>query len=375
MDSPLLSGISLVATIIGVLTGVLAILLFFRQRQFSRPNLQLIIGWDSPSHEIPRKLRKLPLSFVVMAPARSLNEPLIVYLPFCFKNPGRETVRNVRVSLEYPSDYLITNTVFESLADFKPTIVPDIGKADHVGLLKPQFTPEQLQEMLKVREVVEFDGRAQVTFEIPLIRPGEWLIMYELLRLPGLGPHSIEKLGFGSPGFNHVLDQMRKIPSVLDYLVVNLFVYAENHKRLNRKVSVIRFTSEADADRDMLKVGNTFWFGKLPPPGLYYTDRFYRWLGYKLGWIGRAGMSVSRRELGLMLFPKVATIETKTGKKYKKELPARARQQYFALTMPNCDYFAFPPQVNDSDSLLKWLGLGKPLIAHDAKKPVDTEKA
>ena len=361
--------LKVIAALFTIVLGSVTLFIIFRKRQFARPNLKLIVGWNSPPDEIPRQFRRLPVTLMVLAPSRELRQPLMAYLLLCLKSTTRETVRNVRVSIEYPQKYLVDNQLFASLAEFKPTIVADLSDSEHAVIVRSGLTKDQFEKALEAREVTVFDGRAQVTFEFPLVRPGEWFIVYDILLLPGSGPEGIEKLGFGDSGFKNILELIRGVSTLLDYFVINIFVYAENHERLNQKVSFLRFASEADADIDLPKFGNALWLGATPQGGIYFMSPFYRWLAHRMKWIGRTSKNVHRSELGLARFPPVARIETHSGATFMKELPEKARQQYFQLNVPNCNYFELPEQVTDGDALMKWLGVPKtPFISHQTIK-------
>jgi len=363
IDSPTITVINVIAALVTIVASVVIVFLFFRHRQFSRPGLQLIIGWKAPPKEIPRKFRRKPVTLLVLAPAKEFKGPLIAYLIYCLKNSGRETVRNLRISIEYPKKYLINNSRFASLAEFKPSVVHDLSNAEEAAVLVSAVTGDEMKKALEDREVNVFEGRAQVSVDLPLVRPGEEFFLYDMLQLDGSGPEGIEKLGFGDMGFKHVVDLIRRVPSLLDYLVININVYAENLDRLDRKVSFLRFASEAAQEKDLPEFRKALWFGKLPQSGIYFTNPLYRWLARKMNWIGRSSKDMSRMELGLMRFSIIADIETQSGEKLIVEIPTRSPEEYFVLNVPNCDYFELPPQVSDFDSLMKWLGVStKPTV-------------
>lgn len=371
LESPTLTVINLVAALITIVASAVIIFIFFRQRQFSRPGLELIVGWGAPPKEVPRKFRRTPVTLLVIAPKKEFKGRLVAYMIYGLKNSGRETVRNVRISIEYPKKYLINNARFASLAEFKPVVVHELSNTEKAAVVSPAVTGDEMKKTLEDREVNVFEGRAQVSVELPLLRPGEVFVLYDVLQLAGSGPEGIEKLGFGDTGFGHVVDLLRQIPSLLDYFVVHMTVYAENLDRLDRKVSFLRFSSEAAQEKDLLEFRKALWFGRLPQSGFYFTNPFYRWLARKMNWIGRSSKSMSRMEAGLMRYSIITEMETQTGEKFMVELPTQSLEEYFLLNVPNCDYLDLPPQVSDFESLMKWLGISsKPTLPLPGTKQV-----
>ena len=363
LDSPTLTVINLIAALVTIVASAVIIFLFFRHRQFSRPGLQLIIGWTPLPKEVPRKFRRRPVTLLVIAPSKEFKGPMIGYLIYSLKNSGRETVRNVRISVEYPKKYLINNSRFASLAEFKPSMVHELSNAEEAAVISPAVTSDDLKKALEDRDVNVFEGRAQVSVNLPLVRPGEVVFLYDVLQLDGHCPEGIETLGFGDVGFRHVVELIRGVSSLLDYFVININVYAENLDRLNRRVSFLRFASESAEEKDLPEFRKALWFGQLPQGGIYFTNPLYRWLARKMNWIGRSSKDMSRMELGLTRFSIIADIETQTGEELMLELPTRSPEQYFVLNVPNCDYFQLPPQVSDFDSMMKWLGVStKPTV-------------
>lgn len=355
-DSSLTTGIYVTAAVIGIVGGLLAIFLFIRHRQFSRPSLQVSFGLREPPDDVPKKLRKRPVTVFVIAPKRELRKPLRVFLFFALKNPGREAIRNVRVSFEYGEQYLISNKLLKSLANFQPTIVPELSDSESAAVLSSALSKEDIKTIQRDRKVSIFGTRAQVSWDVPIVRPGEGLILYDFLLLSGGGADDIQKLGFGQGGFSRVVALIGKIKGLLDYFVVNTFVFAENHENLNLKISVLRFASEEDTSEGLRKFSEALWLGQLPKPGLYFTEPISRWLRKRIWGVGRPSREIFRNELGLMRFSKVVEIKAQD-KRLMVELPEHSEEQYFALSSPNYDYFELPAEVDSFDSLMNWLDL------------------
>jgi hypothetical protein len=357
--SALTTAIFVVAALLGIIGALLTIYVFISKRQYGRPVLQLLFGWSSPPNDFPRALKKQPVTVLAIAPRTELKEPLLAVLTFRLQNPGKEAITNVRLSIEYGQRYVVSNQLFAALADFKPTVVPDLSTDKTVSVVHPAVSKDELAKALAERVIQTFGGRAQMTIEFPIIRPGEWYLLYDLVLLPGSGPDDLQKLGFGGPGFRHVLEKIRGVSGLLDYFVVNFFVYAENHERLNQKVSVLRFASEAASEKGLQEFAAALWLGQLPKAGVYFSNPILRRLRYRMGHVGRRSRELFRSEVGIIRHSSVVKTETDVGQSYHRELADHSAEEYFTLGVPNCDYFELPEQVDSFESLTKWLGISQ----------------
>ena len=198
---------------------------------------------DESAADIPKKYRKQLPSILALAPEKPTPHPLIVYLFVGIENKGKEALKNVRLVLEYKKQYLMDNELLKSIVQIEPTVIKSHNKPDTVTLLKSRIKDEEMEKALERREVAEFGEVAQVSCEIPVIRPGEGVIFYDLLLLRGQGPDNFKGLGFGDAGFQNILTLLRDIKSLKDYFVVSILAFAENHEKLHSKLSVLRFSS------------------------------------------------------------------------------------------------------------------------------------
>lgn len=167
-----------------------------------------------------------------------------------------------------------------------------------------------------------------------------------------------------------------KRKELLDFFVVNTFVFSENHENLNSKISILRVPSEKHVDSALGELHKALWLGQLPKPGRYFSEPISRWLRYKLWRAGRRSKGIYRYELGVARFSTVAEIEAH-GRKLKLELPERSESQYFAFKGPNYDYFDLPANVDSHESLMDWLGLpgAANLPSFRSKRGVDPQFA
>jgi hypothetical protein len=271
--------------------------------------------------------------------------------------------------LEYKQKYLINNQLLSSILQFEPAIIRPQNEPNTAYLLKSRLEPEDIKRIIELREVSEFAGRAQVVYDVPIIRPGEKIILYDFLLLKGSGPDNFEGMGFGNGGFQSILARLRKIKTLKDYFAINVWTLAENHDKRNSKFAVARFSNGPEFDEDLKSFGMTFWFGEWPQ-GFYFSDRFGTWLLRKLNRIGRLSHSIFKHELGILTYAEVALIRTKKKKTYALEAPEISQIQYFTTLTPNCDYYDLPNDVNDFKTLMTWMGFS-PIFSKNKKKEPD----
>lgn len=351
--------ISILATVVGIVGGVLGIYLIVRKGQMDRPDLKLNVGLAGQQPgDIPKKFRNIPPSIVVISPMQGTTDPLIAFLFVKLENRGKESVKNVRLSLRYKERYHVDNHLMESISQFEPAVVRTPRIPDKALLIQSRMRREEVRKSLEQRQVSVFGGIAQISCEIPIIRPGEKVIFYDLLKLQGTGPDDFQDGMTGGGGFQNVLTRIREIKSLKDFFVADIDVFAENHRSMSSRVSVLRFASEADqeGERAIEKFLEALWFGKRPKPGIYYADRFVLWRRRKKNLIGSLSRGIFRHELGFITFSEFAQIKTKDKQTFSLELPEVSQVQHFAITSPNCDYFNLPARVNNFETLMEWMG-------------------
>jgi hypothetical protein len=361
-ESSLTTVIYVISAIVGTIAAIFGLIAIFRPDIFSRPELKLDVGWGRRPDDLPKKHKNLPVRHLVFAPTKQIETPLVVFVMFAVRNRSRQPLRNVRVLLEYGDQYVIKNQMFKSIAKFGPAVVDELSNSETATVIRSALTDDDIKRIIDQRQVTVFSDRAQMALEEPILRPNESLYMYDLVWLPGRGADDIQKLGFGADGYKNVLNETRKIKGLLDHFVINIIAFAENHKGTSSKVSVLRFTSEKDVEAGLKQYGESFWFGHLPKPGVYFDNPIKRFIKRKRNQIGRQGREMRRDELGLITYSRSAevTVPSESGhgkiEKLVLEVPDHSAVEYFVLFLPNCDYFNLPPWVKSFETLMKWLG-------------------
>lgn len=288
-----------------------------------------------------------------------MRHPFLAHFIYGIENPSTDAVKDVRITLEYSSGYFIENKLLASIAKLEPAVVGPIETgAETVAVVRRSLDDAKIADVLKERTAVVIGGRAQVSFNIPVVRPGECLLLHDILLFDKRRIEGVTNLGFGGDGFERIVSRMRQVGSLKNYLVMNVFVHAENTSRVNAKISVLRLTTTAPPGEAVNAFGTALWLGRLPAPGWYWSDIIGNWILRRLGHIGSYGQKVWREELGVMIFPRVANIRTPPGREFALEVPDMGEMQWFSLKTPNCNYFELPAHVTSHGELMEWLGFG-----------------
>lgn len=375
----MLNSINSIATVIGVLIGIIAallsILVMIRKKHFASPKIGLSIGPSDPSGaDVPKKYRKQLPSIMAIIPDKPTKHPLLSFLFVGLENRGKESLKNVRLVLEYKKRYLVDNKLFESVSQIEPTVVKSRTEPDTALLIESQLSDEDVKKALTRREVVVFGQRAQISYEIPIVRQGEGVVFSDLLLLRGEGPDDFKELPTGEGGFQNILRALRKIKTLEDYFLVSILAFAENHEKIQSELSVLRFSSGTKPDTALLlPFIKALWFGEIPRPGIYFSDRLSFWVLRKLNRVGRLSHKLVKDELGILILAEIAEIRTKKKQTFAVELAEVSAGQYFTVSSPNCDYYALPNHVNSNETLRAWLGIpDKPLKLFQRKGKVES---
>lgn len=348
--------IAIIASLLGIIGGILTVFVVLRRRQLARPSLRLFVGAIGEESGVPKKFRKQLPSIMAIIPRTSLIHPLVTYLILGLENQGKEALRNVRLVLEYKKQYFIDNALLTSILQFEPTVLDSSDDSNVAYSVHSQVREEEFKEVMKWRKSIVHGDVAQISYEIPMIRPGEGVGLYDLLLLKGRGADNFQGLGFGDEGFQNILQLLREIKSIKDYFAISIFVFAENHEKIKSRLSVLRFSDGTDLEEALSKFREAVWLGKLPRSGWYYSDPLGSWIRRKKKRIGRGNRHLLKTELGFVLVPEIAKITSQRSQSFGLAIPELSQVDFFLLNMPNCDYYNLPTDVDSFQAMMKWLG-------------------
>jgi len=359
------SSLVIISTIVGIMAGVLFILLTFWKNPFVKPKLYFKFGLpvDTLKNDFTKKQIKLikqkNISLIAFFPQEKSSKTHIGTMFFSVQNQGKEPLKNIGIMLEYSSDFLVDNKLFKSLICFEPTR-QEINKKIVVARMNPFLTNEEIKKLIELRNVnICPGGRAQVYYNIPVVRPGEEFVLYDILAFRKGVIARFESLGISDNGFSHIEKLIRKIDGIDNYLIMNAWIYSENYAKQNKKISIIRLVNRANFNEVLNDFTKALWFGEYPRVGTYFYDPIVGIILRKLKYIGRLDRKLDKEELGLQVDSNNLNIRIKNGDTYTIENVDSEQNtiQYFSIKSPNCDYFYLPSYVDSHDKLLKWLGV------------------
>ena len=287
-----------IAAIFAIFGGVLTVIVFIRKKQFATPTLRFTVGPSMHvSDELPRRHRKRPVSIIAYSADDTGSFPVIIPMIYSLENRGKEALRNLRLLIEYNKSFVMDNELLRSVTKFEPAVLS--VKKDHLVVMRGA-TDEEIRKISERREVQVFGDRAQVSYEISLIRPGESIVLCDTLMLQPRQICGLDGLGFGDKGFANILEQLRKIEGLHNFFVLNVWMFAENHEK---KKQGIPFTPVGGGDSLMGWTARQIWCAMVadaPLPGLIIRGRFRRWMSgsgttsdagtISIGCVGRTGL-------------------------------------------------------------------------------------
>jgi hypothetical protein len=239
------------SSILGLAAGVIgtgvAVGVAVRARQLSVPRLQLSLGHDDLSKELPRAIRRIRTTALVMGSPRQ-TKPHVVAVPIFIHNRGGAPVTDLSLRLQYPSAFL--------LRDGAAVVDDAVGRAAVFGMRE---APE--------REVVTLHNTALVTVNVGLVRPKDTMVVTEFLGLHPLRPSDIDQ------DENDSLLNLRyaEIPGFQCLCPLRVFARASNTS-VSADVSVFWF--RASSVESLTNFGDALakraWDGKRPAPGVYF---------------------------------------------------------------------------------------------------------
>ena len=344
-----------IAAIFAIFGGVLTVIVFIRKKQFATPTLRFTVGPSMHvSDEFPRRHRKRPVSIIAYSADDTGSFPVIIPMIYSLENRGKEALRNLRLLIEYNKSFVMDNELLRSVTKFEPAVLS--VKKDYLAVMRGA-TDEEIRKISERREVQVFGDRAQVSYEIPLIRPGESIVLCDTLMLQPRQICGLDGLGFGDKGFANILEQLRKIEGLHNFFVLNVWIFGENHEKKIWKFSFLRFSTGVDFKAGLQEFGKALWLGETPKSGCYLHDPISGFLLQKFGIIGRTSPDIYKSERGVMVFPKLEKIRSNSRKTYLVENLEQSSVQDFVIGTPNCDYFSLPEHVDNFENLRQWLGL------------------
>ena len=178
----------------------------------------------------------------------------ILHFSFRVSNNEKSTTaaKNVQIRLEYPAENIVDE---KSLLEFK-------GSVAFIEL-KSSYTKNPERDYFQNRELNVVGDKAQVCFNISLLRPGEKIIMYEIFKIKNTIGDKTNHPIITTPSFRpeETIKELLKIDNFLDYFKIKIFIYAENcaTKKKEYDIYCFRGTNEEDAAKTLKNLTGIFW--------------------------------------------------------------------------------------------------------------------
>lgn len=235
--------------IVGIALSIFSVAAFFIKRWFlkDRPrysaNMRISLGMMNVQANLDDTKEGVGVAKSIMKLQGDVDSfvyfcdiPNDSYAFLCFfygiSNEGESisAAKNVKVLLEYPAENVVAE---DSILNFK----------ESVALLKPVFDTKRAGTgYFQSREVVIVGDTAHVSYDIPLVRPGEKFIIPELFKIKNIiNDRTNHPIHVSSLRPIEVIEKLLKIGNYLDYFKVKIFVRAENSKQKKRDLSIYCF--------------------------------------------------------------------------------------------------------------------------------------
>ncbi len=332
-----------IATLVG---GVAAVGYFIEkwQQRKCRAVLTFNIGLISSTQDVEKVLKKATISTLIYGANVPQNSDVAFACPYLMMNNSKLPIYNIILQLEYMSKHVVKNE--EKIRGEKQVI--KIEEKIIETYLEMIGMPEKYREM---REVQIFDSRAQIRFTIPVLRPGEKMVIADPMKFTNIrnnevfddGEYSINK---------ELIKKLKKIKKLNDLCIVDAFVYSESCPPLSKRIKLFWFDTNSTKELKLVieDVVMAFWSGKWPKPG---------------GYLGPPSLSlrkkhISTKEYAEVVIPELDIIKPSKNKSFCWENPLNSKRTGIVLNMPPWNYFQLSG-IFETDDLVKASGFIGPI--------------
>jgi len=247
-------------------------------------------------------LLKKPISTIIFGASLSPHSHGYFALPFCLENTTRLPIHNIRLSLYYSPKNLLTEEMVQRELSQKVRIFPK------------DFD----------RQVTVYGDVAYVTYEFPIMRPGEKFVLADPLKVP-FHKHISKDISDAEKEAS-LFERMKRIEHLIDFFPVDIFLYSENCPPQSQRINVMCFN--IDSLDDLLKMSapvlDAFWGGKYPRAGIYLIPPWKKSIKF---------------EFGEIIIPELQKVKGKTTQHIFIENPLEASGGLIDMVLPAWDYY------------------------------------
>lgn len=282
----------------------------------------------------------------------------IVGFPILIKNSGTKTANNIQVHVEFPADNHVSeedekllraaNNILKFSDDLKSSETI-YGNADFSAINIPDG-PKQSSYVV---------GNLAYSFtNIPKLRPGEGIVIAIPMKLRHLGPGNLQVDSENMMIPEQFIERVEKISGVRDFFPIITFFRSDEHNTI-KKSMIFMSTQFAISGEGGIELVNKFtkemWLGSDPGEFLVWRPLGLSLILFWLGLIHTKGKMFHNHPA---VFHSGKLI---IARKKEKELAAIVQEPpgligHGSLFLPNIDFFNVPKHINQTSSLLSWMG-------------------
>jgi hypothetical protein len=250
--------VALASLVVGIIGTGFAIAVIMRNRQLARARLHLHVGWFSMT-TLARKpnLQKLSakgsLQTLIIGTDTTISRQAFAVCPVLLENATHLPIMDLRLQLEYPEHYLIDGAV-----------IVDDGR-ETMAVLEPLQGPQH-RTAFKVAE------RALVSYEIPILRSGEKVVISEVLHLKPLDNLVLPENSSNRQVMERLKSRFANVEDFLTVMPINISVYSRNCNPLAKDIFLtwLHATSLEQLLECSKRWVGALWDNKYPFPGIYF---------------------------------------------------------------------------------------------------------
>lgn len=181
------------------------------------------------------------------------------YAFFCFfygisnEEKSSAAAKNVNVLLECPAENVVTE---ENLLDFTELVV--------LAKLASDAKHSEVN-YFKSREVMIVGDMATISYDIPLVRPGEKIMIGEVFKIKNaISNRANHPMHASAVRPMEVVENLLKIGNFIDYFKVKIYVSSENTKREKGRADIYCFhgSTPENISRTMQAMSQFVWITK-----------------------------------------------------------------------------------------------------------------
>jgi hypothetical protein len=276
--------IELAGLAVAILGLGLTLAVVIRNRQLVRPVLRFEFGLMSDPESVPKSLRSASARTIFVGTDTTSRKQTIVCCPFRLENPTLLPVTDVVLRLTYPSKYVLDDAVFVN---------------EHYAW---RWLPGSREGWR--RELVRLPSLTQVSYELPVIRAQEAIVVPEFVSLRPLDPKDFRDDERLYAATSTTARRFGTVAGFLNAVSIQASVWSSSCAPIAMEVNLVwlHATSMDQLSQVFRECGTAIWDGQRPAPGRYWTPwprrKWNQVVRMELAELHLQGLPVSRPLVG-----------------------------------------------------------------------------